>query len=67
MGGLRGYYAKGNKSEKDKYCIISHIEPKKKKRKPKKTYDRVKWWLPETEVCRKRGDLKKNKGKKNGA
>ena len=29
IGGLGGYYAKWDKSEKDKYCMISHVESKK--------------------------------------
>ena len=29
MDGLGGHYTKRNKSEKDKYCMISHVESKK--------------------------------------
>ena len=29
MDGLGGYYAKWNKSEKDKYCMISYVESEK--------------------------------------
>ena len=51
MDGLRGYYAKWNKSEKDKYNIISVIYRiwKKKRTNIKKQtqIQRTNWWLPE--------------------
>ena len=31
MDGTWGHYAKWNESEKDKYCMISHVESKKVK------------------------------------
>ena len=51
IGKPRGYYAKWNKSEKDKHCMVSLIcgifKKQSKWNKNRLIETEIKWWLPE--------------------